>query len=309
MKKKIILAGGSGFLGKSLIQWFVPKGYELVVLSRQPVVINSARVIIWDGRTLGAWTSELDGAEAVINLAGRSVNCRYNRRNRQQIVDSRIDSTRILGEAIQHCGVPPKIWMNSSTATIYKHTYGDAHAEDGEIGWTPEAKDEFSIQVAKSWEAEFSRFDLPTTRQVVLRMAMIFGNEAGGVFAVLKRLARFGLGGRMGAGRQYMSWIHSIDFCRALDWLMNQADSQGVYNIAAPNPIPNAEMMKIIRKSVGRVWGLPASLWMLEVGTFIMQTETELVIKSRRVVPKRLLEEGFEFKYSTPKEAIDQLTK
>ena len=309
MNPKIILAGGSGFLGRSLLKWFKPKGYDVVILSRRRVAIDQARVIYWDGRTLGAWSAELEGAEALINLAGRSVNCRYNRRNCQQIMDSRIESTRILGEAIQQCSEPPRIWMNSSTATIYKHTFGMAHDESGTIGSTPQAKDEFSIQVATSWEAEFNKFDLPATRQIILRMAMIFGDEPGGVFDVLQRLAQWGLGGRMGSGRQYMSWIHTIDFCRCIEWLINRSHAEGVYNVSAPQPVSNSEMMKIIREGVGRAWGLPASEWMLEAGTFIMRTETELVIKSRRVIPKRLLDEGFTFKYPTPQDAVQQLTK
>ncbi len=308
-KRKLILAGGSGFLGRTLARWFAPETTEVVILTRHPhQAIPPTRTVAWNGRELGAWCGELEGATAVINLAGRSVNCRYHARNRRQMLASRIDSTTILGKAICRCKDPPSVWLNSSTATIYRHTYGDAHDEHGEIGATPEAKDAFSIEIATAWERAFREAGpLPATRQVVLRTAMVLGTEKGGVYEVLRRLVRLRLGGRMGSGRQFVSWIHAEDFCRAIAWLIDQPTSEGVYNLAAPLPETNADTMRAIRESEGIAIGLPATTWMLEIGAFLLRTETELILKSRRVVPTRLLDEGFPFHYPTLPEALAHL--
>ncbi|MDA0840013.1 MAG: TIGR01777 family oxidoreductase [Planctomycetota bacterium] len=308
-KKKIVIAGGSGFLGRTLIKWFGRSGRELVVLSRRPAEMEGARIAIWDGRTVGEWAKELDGAEALINLAGRSVDCRYHARNRRAVMDSRVDSTRALGEAICRCSNPPTVWLNSSTATIYKHTYGPAHDEQGEIGADAEAKDAFSIEVARAWEKEFSNSKTPSTRKVILRAAMVLGAEDGGVFQVLRRLTRLGLGGRMGHGRQFVSWIHAADFCRAVEWLLHNNNAEGIYNLSSPHPVTNSEMMATFRKASGVPFGLPAARWMLEIGAFFLRTETELIIKSRRVVPGRLLDEGFTFQFPHIEEAIEEIQR
>jgi uncharacterized protein (TIGR01777 family) len=235
------------------------------------------------------------------------VNCRYNERNRRLILDSRVDSTRVLGEAILRCTKPPTVWLNSSTATIYKHLLERAMDERGEIEATPEAKDAFSVEVAQAWERTFEAAQTPATRKVALRMAMVLGTQAGTVLDVLGRLVRSGLGGRMGTGRQYVSWIHEEDFCRAIEWLISQKDFCGVVNLAAPNPVPNRELMATLRSAYGKSFGLPAARWMLEVGAFFMRTETELIIKSRRVVPGRLLESGFDFRFPKLEEALTDL--
>lgn len=308
-KKKIVIAGGSGFLGRTLIKWFSRSGGEFVVLNRRPAEMEGARIAIWDGRTVGEWAKELDGAEALINLAGRSVDCRYHARNRRAVMDSRVDSTRALGEAIYRCSSPPKVWLNSSTATIYKHTYGPAHDEQGEIGADAEAKDAFSIEVARAWEKEFSNSKTPSTRKVILRAAMVLGAEDGGVFQVLRRLTRLGLGGRMGHGRQFVSWIHAADFCRAVEWLLHNNNAEGIYNLSSPHPVTNSEMMATFRKASGVPFGLPATRWMLEIGAFFLRTETELIIKSRRVVPGRLLDEGFTFQFPHIEEAIEEIQR
>lgn len=308
-RKKVILAGGSGFLGRTLSAWYAALGYEVVVLSRRETVISGARTAIWDGRSPGTWCQELDGAVVLINLAGRSVNCRYNNRNRLLIMNSRIASTRALGEALAHCSNPPPVWLNAGTATIYRHTYGEPHGENGVIGATPEAKDAFSIEVARAWEAEFENAKVPSTRKILLRTAMVFGKEPGGVFTVLQRLTQMGLGGKMAHGRQHVSWIHAEDFCRALDWLISRPEASGIYNIAAPNPLTNAEMMAAFRRVYKSPLGLPAARWMLEIGAFFMGTETELILKSRRVVPARLLKEGFEFRYPDLETALLQLAQ
>jgi len=306
--RRIILAGGSGFLGHVLRDHFLKQGCDVVVLTRSPRQRDgNFRECFWDGRTPGEWTKELDGADVLINLAGRSVDCRATARNRRLMMDSRVDSTRVLGEAIARCANPPKVWLNSSTATIYKHTLGPAWDESGEIGATPEAQDAFSIEIATAWERAFDAAQTPRTRKVALRMAMVLGQGRNSVFPVLCRLARCGLGGHMSSGRQYVSWIHEVDLCRAIDWIVEHEDISGPVNLAAPNPVTNREMMATVRERCGVSLGLPAPEWLLEVGAFFIRTETELVIKSRRVVPGRLLASGFEFQFPHLREAMVNL--
>ena len=303
--RRIILAGGSGFLGQLLRDHFLKQGCEVVVLTRSPRQMNgNVRECFWDGRTPGEWTRELDGADVLINLAGRSVDCRYTARNRRLMMDSRVDSTRVLGEAVARCENSPKVWLNSSTATIYKHNFGPAWDESGEIGATPEAGDGFSVEIAKAWEQALDAAPTPRTRKVALRMAMVFGRGKNSVFPVLCRLARCGLGGHMGRGRQYVSWIHETDLCRAIDWIVDHEEIVGPVNLAAPNPVTNREMMASVRELCGAPFGLPAAEWMLEVGAFFLRTETELIIKSRRVVPGRLLATGFQFRHAQMREAL-----
>lgn len=304
---RIILAGGSGFLGRTLARWLLRHGREPVILSRRPGAVAHGRAVIWDGETLGPWAAELENAAAVINLAGRSVNCRYHAANRARIRNSRLRSTRVLGEAIRQAVEPPPVWLNASTATIYRHTYGAPHDEAGPIGATPEARDAFSVEVATAWEAVLEAEAVPRTRKIALRTAMVMGPEPGGVNEVLRRLARLGLGGPMAGGRQYVSWLHAADFCRAVDWLIARPGAAGVYNLCAPEPVTNAEMMRHFRQAAGRRLGIPATRWMLEVGARLLRTETELILKSRRVIPRRLLEEGFTFQHPTLADAISHL--
>jgi uncharacterized protein (TIGR01777 family) len=240
-------------------------------------------------------------------LTGRSVNCRYTTRNRREILDSRVDSTRIIGEAIRRCSQPPQVWLNASTATIYRHTFGEAWDEAGEIAATPEAKDQFSVDVAQAWEDEFAKAPTAKTRKVTLRMAMVLGLGRNSVFPALRRLTTFGLGGKMASGQQFVSWIHEMDYCRAIEWLIDHSDKEGVFNIAAPNPLTNSEMMGVLRQVCGVRVGLPAPRWMLELGAIFIRTETELIIKSRRVVPRRLLESGFTFEFPNTREAFEEL--
>jgi hypothetical protein len=308
MKQKIVIAGGSGFLGRVLAKYFTAKRWALVILTRRPnPACPQGREDYWDGRTLGDWAKDLEGADALINLAGVSVDCRYTERNRRLIMDSRIDSTRVLGEAMARCKQAPRVWLNSSTATIYKHTYGAPWDEEGEIGAMAEAKDAFSIEVATAWERVFNEAKTPGTRKVTLRPAMVMGHGRNSVFPVMRRMIRFGLGGQMGDGRQYMSWIHEVDFCRAIEWLIEREDVSGVVNLAAPKPVTNAEMMRTFREVCGMPFGLPAAKWMLEIGAVLLRTETELIIKSRRVVPGRLLREGFQFRFSEVRGALVDL--
>lgn len=305
---QLILAGGSGFLGRALAEYFLAGNRDVVILTRHPKDdVTPARQIVWDGCKIGVWAREVDGATAVVNLTGKSVNCRYTPKNQKQIIDSRVDPTRVLGEAINGCMSPPKVWINASTATIYKHTYGPAMSEAGEIGATAEAKDAFSIEVAKAWEKAFFEIITPTTRKIAMRTAMVLGHAENSVFPMLRFLTRLRLGGRMGDGRQYVSWVHEIDFCRAVEWLINHEELKGPINIGAPNPVPNTEMMSILRRLSGVRLGLPATKWMLELGAFFLRTETELIIKSRKVVSPALLASGFDFQFTSMEEAFQDL--
>src|SRR5712691_1211964 len=306
MKNRIIIAGGNGFIGRLLTESLISGNNDIVVLTRSPgPAAQSIRQVGWDGRTLGDWARELDGARALINLTGRSVNCRYNERNRREIMESRVDSTRVLGESIARCSKPPPVWLNASTATIYKHTFDRQMDEaTGEIGATPEAKDAFSIEVAKAWEKTFFEAPTPATRKVALRTAMVIAEEHGGVYRTLRSLTRWGLGGSIAGGRQFISWIHEADFCRVVEWLIDRDDFSGPVNVASPNPVTQREMMRIIRRARGAPFGLPATRSMLEVAAFVHRTEAELLIKSRRVVPSRLLAAGFEFRFPMMEEAV-----
>jgi uncharacterized protein (TIGR01777 family) len=309
---KIVIPGGSGQIGTLLARHFVSGGQEVVVLTRRPERAPW-RTVAWDGRTVGEWASEIDGADVIINLAGRSVNCRYNAANRRAIMQSRIDSTRAVGRAIAAASQPPRVWLQASTATIYAHRYDAANDEATGIlgGAEDDAPDtwRFSIDVARSWEAAAQEIDLPSTRLVLMRAAMVMSPSLGGVFETLLALVRRGLGGTIGDGRQYMSWIHDRDFIRSIDWLIDHAELSGPVNLAAPHPLPQAEFMRDLRAAAGVRLGLPATEWMLEIGTFLLRTESELVLKSRRVVPGRLLETGFEFELPTWHEAAADLCR
>lgn len=307
---KLIIPGGSGQVGTILARAFHGEGHEVVVLSRNP---GSApwRIVPWDAETLGDWAAELDGADAIVNLAGRTVNCRYNDRNRRAIIDSRVHSTRVVGEAIAAAKHPPTVWLQAATATIYAHRYDAANDEaTGIIGGgeadAPE-KWEFSINVAKAWERTLDEAIVPGTRKVALRSAMVMSPDRGGIFDTLLSLVRFGLGGRAGNGRQYVSWIHHVDFIGAIKWLIEHDDVNGPVNISAPNPLPYSRFMSALRTAWGIPFGLPATKWMLEIGTMLMGTETELVLKSRRVVPGRLLDRGFVFQFPEWPQAAQNL--
>ncbi len=297
---KIVIPGGSGQVGTILARAFHHGGHDIAVLSRQPQR-SPWRVVTWDGATLGNWQREIDGCDVVINLAGRSVNCRYTEANRDEIMQSRVLSTRVVGQAIAAAACKPRVWLQASTATIYAHRYDHPNDEYSGIlgGHEPDAPDtwRFSIDVARAWERAFEEAVVDGTRKVALRSAMTLSPDAGGVFDTLLGLVRHGLGGSAGDGRQFMSWVHYEDFIAAVRWLIDRDDIEGSLNVAAPNPLPNAEFMQVLREACGTRLGLPAKEWMLEIGAIFMRTETELILKSRRVVPARLLEHGFKFKY------------
>lgn len=309
---KIVIPAGTGQVGTVLARQFAKDGHDVVVLSRKAAVLPW-RTVKWNAETQGDWSSEIDGADVVINLAGRNVNCRYTAENRREIMDSRVNSTRAVGQAIAAAAKPPKVWLQASTATIYAHRF-DAPNDDetGIIGGSePEAPDNwrFSIEVAKAWEAAAIDAVTPHTRKVLMRSAMTMSPDKGGIFDVLLGLVRKGLGGTAGSGRQFISWIHERDFVRAVYWLIDHDKISGPVNIASPNPLPNKEFMRLLREAAGVPIGLPASEWMLAVGAVFMRTETELILKSRRVVPSLMLESGFEFDFPHWSEAARDLVQ
>ena len=311
-RRKVVIPGGSGQVGTILARDLHAGGDEVVVLSRRPEPAPW-RVVGWDGRTVGGWAAEVDGADVVINLAGRSVNCRYNARHRREILDSRVDSTRAVGAAIAGAARPPGVWLQASTATIYAHRHDAPNDEaTGLIGGTePDAPPQwrFSIEVARAWEDACLAAPTPATRRVLLRSAMAMGPNPGGVFATLLGLVRLGLGGAAGDGRQFVSWIHEADFVRAVRLLIDRDDLAGPINLAAPWPLPNADFMRALRRAAGVPIGLPAARWLLELGAIPLQTETELILKSRRVVPRRLLDAGFAFEYPAWPDAAADLCR
>lgn len=309
---KIAIPGGSGQVGTLLCRAFARDGHEVTVLSRTPRP-GPWRTLAWDGRTLGPWVEAVDGADVVVNLSGHNVNCRYNRRNRERILSSRIEPTRVVGEAIRQCAKPPRLWLQASTATIYAHRYDAANDEATGIlgGDEADAPDtwRFSIEVATAWERALDEAQVPATRKVKLRSAVTLSPDPGGIFDVLLGLVRRGLGGTAGDGRQYVSWVHHEDFVRALYWLIEHEEIEGPVNVAAPEPLTNAAFMRALREAWGARVALPASRWMLEVGAVLLRTETELVLKSRRVVPGLLLRNGFSFRHPRWPEAARELCR
>jgi uncharacterized protein (TIGR01777 family) len=308
---KIAIPGGTGQVGALLARAFHKDGHEVVVLGRQSPKPAPWRVEQWNLANVSAWSDKLDGADVVINLAGRSVNCRYTPQHREEILQSRVDSVRAVGQAIANAKRPPRIWLQASTATIYAHTYGAPNDEvSGVIGGTePDAPDawRFSIEVAQAWEKIFDEIPAPGTRKVKIRSAVTLSPDRGGIFDTLLALVRKGLGGTSGDGRQYVSWIHDADFIRAIYFLIARNDIDGVVNLASPNPVSNREFMSALRQAWGTNIGLPATKWMLEIGAVFLRTQTELVLKSRRVIPGRLLREGFSFTYPDRPEAARDL--
>lgn len=309
---KIVIPGGTGQVGAILARSLQRAGHSVVLLSRT-AGSKIAPTVAWDAKTLGPWASELDGADVVVNLAGRSVNCRYNAANRRLMMTSRVESTRAVGQAIAVARRPPHVWLQASTATIYAHTFGAPHDEfTGVIGGgEPDAPPgwRFSIEVARAWEQAAAEVHLPNTRTVLLRSAMVMSPDPGGIFATLLVLVRGGLGGPSGDGRQFVSWIHDQDFLRAIDWLIAHDDLSGPINLASPQPLPNRDFMHDLRAAWGTRIGLPASRWMLELGAIALRTETELVLKSRRVAPRRLLASGFTFQFPAWPDAAHDLCR
>ncbi|MBY8339705.1 TIGR01777 family oxidoreductase [Streptomyces spinosirectus] len=307
---KVVLPGGTGQVGTILDRALTAAGHEVVVLTRHP---ERERRIAWDGATLGAWAEALDGADAVINLAGRSVSCRYTPENLQAMMDSRVNSARIVGKAIAAASRPPRVWLQMSTATIYAHRFDAAHDETtGVIGGSESGVPDYwaySVEIAKNWERAQAEAPTPATRKVALRSAMVMSPDRGGVFDVLLRMSRLGLGGPVAGGAQYVSWIHDEDFVRAVEFLIARDDLEGPVNLASPAPLPHRQFMRTLRAAAGVPVGLPATRWMAELGAFAMRSDTELLLKSRRVVPGRLRAAGFAFARPDWEEAASDLVR
>ena len=315
--RKLVIPGGGGYLGTRVARHFATKGWKVVILSRTPrnPEINGVRMIAWNPtppqgtfttpaplKEPDAWVAEIEGAEAVLNLTGRTVNCRYNDSNMREIYDSRLRPTQLIGKAIAAAKVPPKVWLNSSSATIYRHAEERPMDElNGEYGKG------FSVDVCRKWEAALETADTPLTRKVALRSAMVFGTGEEGVFGAFRRIVKLGLGGTLGNGRQFVSWIHETDFLAALEHLIEHAELAGPVNLASPHPLPNRDFMRIFRETCGQKVGLPANKLMLEIGALFLGTETELLLKSRRVIPARLLEDGFVFQHPQFAEACQEI--
>ncbi|MFI0980698.1 TIGR01777 family oxidoreductase [Streptomyces sp. NPDC021093] len=307
---KIVLAGGTGQVGVVLDRAMTAAGHDVVVLTRNAV---RERQVAWDARTQGPWAAEIDGSDVVVNLAGRSVSCRYTDANLRAMMDSRVHSAEAVGEAVAAAAKPPALWLQMSTATIYAHRFDAPHNEaTGVVGGTePDVPDywEYSVRIARNWERAQHDAATPHTRKVALRAAMVMSPDRGGVFDVLLRMVRLGLGGPVAGGAQYLSWIHDEDFVRAVEFLIARDDIEGPVNLAAPGPLPHRDFMRELRTAAGVPVGLPATKWMAELGALALRTDTELLLKSRRVVPGRLLDAGFAFDHAQWPDAAADLVR
>ncbi|MGW2378607.1 TIGR01777 family oxidoreductase [Streptomyces sp. NPDC001658] len=307
---KIVIPGGTGQVGAILNRALTAAGHEVVVLTRRP---RREREVAWDGESLGPWAEEIDGSDVVINLAGRSVSCRYTPANLQAMMDSRVRSTRAVGEAVARAARPPRVWLQMSTATVYAHRFDAPNDEiTGVLGgeepgvpgyWA------YSVEIARNWERAQEEADTPHTRKVALRSAMVMSPDRGGVFDVLTRLTRLGLGGPVAGGGQYVSWIHDRDFVRAVEFLIDHEELTGPVNLAAPHPLPQRAFMRALRSAWGVPVGMPATRWMAEIGALALRSDTELLLKSRRVVPRRLAAAGFAFDHAAWPEAAADLAR
>jgi uncharacterized protein len=299
--KRIILAGGTGFLGKLLSKDLIERGYEVIVLTRQPGQgAGPIKEIYWDGRTLGPWAEHLNGACAVVNLAGRSVNCRYTPENRREINESRVNSVKVIGEAIRASSIPPPVLVQCSSLAIYGDA-GDRWCDES----TP-AGEGFPVETCLLWEKAFEESPTPQTRRVTLRIGLVLG-KSGGALKTLAPLARLGLGGTVGSGRQYFSWIHILDMNRLFLAAIEQEQMTGVFNATGPQPVTNAEFMRELRRALHRPWSPPVPNWAVHIGSFLMGTEACLALTGHRCAPKRLHEIGFAFKFPTLREALTDL--
>jgi uncharacterized protein (TIGR01777 family) len=318
---KILIPGGSGQIGTILARHLHAAGHTVTVLSRNPSPAPW-QSLPWDGLNPGPWVSDLNASDAVIHLSGRSVNCRYTPANRRSIIDSRVLPTLLLGRVIAASPTPPPLWLNASTSTFYRNSLDLPQDEfTGQRGDLPSERDPhepetwaFSIDVAQRWETALAATPTPSTRKIRLRTSMTMSPDPGGVFSVLSRLTRLGLGGTQGSGKQFVSWIHETDFCRIVDLLLLHPEltdkTSGIINMTAPTPIPNRDFMRDLRRAWHMPLGIPAPSPLIELGTRLMRTESELVLKSRRAVPTLLLKHGYTFTYRTwPEAATDLVTR
>jgi len=296
---KILLAGGAGFMGKILAGHFAGKDDEVIILTRgSDKIEDGIKYVNWDGANIGRWAMELEGSDVLINLTGKNVNCRYNEENKSEIFGSRLKATRALGYALKALKSPPPVWINAASSTVYRHAEDRPQDEyTGEIGTG------FSVEVCKQWEAAFFEQKIPGVRQIVLRTAIVLGRN-GGVMPYYFNLAKFGLGGKQGNGRQYFSWIYEDDVIGIIEFLIAHHQLQGVFNVASTCPVQNAALMRTVRHEMHVPFGIPVTKYMLKAGAWLLGTETELILKSRWVLPARLTDAGYKFKVTDIKRAI-----
>jgi uncharacterized protein len=289
---KIVIAGGSGYLGKQLCDFYQSEADEIIVLSRSSAPTHGkVKTVLWDAKTIGTWMHELEGADMLINLVGKNVNCRYTERNKNEILSSRLDSTRVLGEAVKKLKTPPVVWIQSSSVTIYRDSRDMVMTEaNGIRGFN------FSELVCIRWEKLFDSLELPGTRKIILRTGIVLGTSDSAL-PRLMNLVKFGLGGQQGDGQQFVSWIHEKDVLNTIEWLRTHGDESGIYNCTAPHSVTNRNFMATLRSIMRMPFGLPTPAFLLVVGSFIIRTEPELVLKSRKVYPQRLLDNGFVFEF------------
>ena len=300
-KERIILAGGSGFLGRALAVELVSRGCEVVVLSRHvPSQIGSVRQVQWDGRTVGAWGELVEGARAVVNLAGRSVNCRHTADNRREILESRVNSTVAIGEAIGRCAKPPPVWVQASSLAIYGDT-GERWCDES----APAGQD-YLAETCVEWEKALAKASTPGTRKVALRIGIVLAGNAGAL-PVLAKLVRWGLGGSAGSGKQYVSWLHIADMNRIFLAAIEREELEGAFNAAAPNPVTNGQFMRELRQTLHRPWSPPAPEFAVRFGSLLLKTEARLALEGRRAAPKRLVEKNFDFKFPNLRDALSNL--
>ncbi len=304
--RKIVLAGGTGQLGTAICNYFSDKADDIVILSRKPAAPSgNIRTLVWDGKTAGEWYKELNSADLLVNLAGKNVNCRYNEKNKREIFDSRTNSIVALSDAAKKCTVPPKLWIQCASATIYRHAEDRPMTEaDGEPGQG------FSVEVCQLWEKTFweRTAELATTRKVVLRTSLVLGKKEG-VFPRLVNLVKFGLGGRQGSGKQWVSWVHELDVVGMIEWIATHQGIEGIINCTSPKPLRNDAFMKIIRQEYHMPIGLPSPKWLLEAGALVIGTETELILKSRWVLPDNIQRSGYVFRLPELRDAVKELLR
>ena len=292
--KKVVFGGGAGVLGRALAHSLARDGWEVVILSRRPAPADgSIRTAVWDGKNAGAWAAELDGAAAVVNLAGRSVACIHTPENRREIVDSRVNSVRAIDQACRQCKQPPSVLVQAASLAIY----GDP--DDRICDETAPHGTGFSVEVCEAWEgAFFAGVAAGEARRVALRIGFVLGRD-GGALKPLANLARWFLGGAAGSGRQYISWVHIDDFSAMCRWAIENPQAQGAYNATGPAPATNAEFMRALRATLGRPWAPPTPAWAVKLGArFIIRADPDLALGGRRCVPRRLLDEGFAFRHT-----------
>jgi uncharacterized protein len=299
---KLVIAAGTGFLGEVLIKYFKCKYDEIIILSRQKKPNqDNVSYVVWNGYSFGDWCEALKQCDVLINLTGKSVNCRYTEKNKKEILDSRLNANRVLGEALESIQHQPEVWINAASATIYEASFDRPNTEaNGIIG------DDFSMNVCKAWEQSFFEMKNAAKRMIAMRIAIVLGSN-GGAYTELERITKMGLGGKSGSGKQMVSWVHVTDFARMVEWLIQNSDAEGIYNCSAPHPITNAELMTQLRKKLKVGIGIPSPAWLLEIGTFFLSTESELVLKSRFVLPERAIQEGFDFKFKTIDQALTNI--